>query len=48
MDELMELPKSHNQKYRLSGGVVLVDELEYTSTKKKNLLKLKEMARAYA
>ncbi|OXU31486.1 hypothetical protein TSAR_017010 [Trichomalopsis sarcophagae] len=45
--ELKDLPASYNEYFRLTGGVVFVDEFLFTATGKKNMKAMKEMAKTY-
>lgn len=48
VEELQELSAIENECNRLTGGVIFVEKIPYTSTGKKYLKVLKEMAKAYA
>lgn len=46
--ELKGLPVSYDEHFRLTGGVVFVDDFLFTSTGKKNMKAMKEIAKTYA
>lgn len=46
-EELIGLPAFHKATYKLSGGLVFVDDLMYTVSGKINLRQMKDKAKTY-